>query len=169
MPSPALIVMSWSKLSLVLVMAILLTPVAITAADLSGPVAIISNSIDRPAATKLQKALMGMGIDAEVRSPEHYDESFSWAKIVVVLGGHKAPEGIGKIVGKMLTDREKEFLEKPYNGYYFFRRIGKVPVVIIAGNTRVETYEVVDTFILKGLDDLRRFLANKIVVIVPPY
>ena len=161
--------MNWSRLSYFLLLIALVTPTLALGAKLSGPIAIISNDIDLPSAMKLQKALMGMGLDSEIRPAEEYVYTFSWAKVVIILGGHKAPQGVGDIVSKLLTEKEKEFLEKPYHGYYFFRRVERTPVVIIAGNTRVETFEVVDTFILKGIEELRRFMSGGIAVVVPPY
>ncbi len=161
--------MGWSRFSYALILIVLTSSISVLGIKLSGPIAIVSNDIDMPAAKKLQKALLGMGLDSEIRSPEEYTYSFSWARVVIILGGHKAPQGIGDIVDKLLTQKEKEFLEKPYHGYYFFRRIGKTPVVIIAGSTRAETFEVVDTFVLKGIEELRKFMSSGVAVVVPPY
>ncbi len=64
----------------------------------SSSAAIISNSIDFPAAQKLKEYLESQGYDAEIRSPEEFWNLVS-KKIspIFILGGPDAYEGIGDL------------------------------------------------------------------------
>ncbi len=137
---------------------------------LTGPVAIISNQIDMPTAERMESVLTSMGFDVSIYTPYQFDKALEEAQFVIVLGGHKAPGGISEISGYLLSDKEKGLLEKRNYAYYFIKRASnRKPVVIVAGNDRFGTYRAANTFLIKGLPEVEKFLSYASPVLVVTY
>ncbi len=137
------------------------------ASSLTGPVAIVSNSIDMPTAERMKSVLEAMGFEVRIFSPQEYGEALEYGQFVIVLGGHKAPEGIGQISSSLLSPEEKTKLERRNYAYYFIKRgPGRKPVVVVAGNDRYGTYRAANTFLLKGLSQVDALLSSPGPVVV---
>ncbi|MDK2383607.1 MAG: hypothetical protein QI199_02205 [Candidatus Korarchaeota archaeon] len=141
--------------------------ILIQASSLTGPVAIVSNSIDMPTAERMKSVLEGMGFGVRIFSPQEYSEALEYGQFVIVLGGHKAPEGIGQISSSLLSPEEKIKLERKNYAYYFVKRgPGRKPVVVVAGNDRYGTYRAANTFLLKGLRQVDALISSPGPVVV---
>ena len=134
---------------LLLLLLVLLAPVdPFYSAEAQGSAIIISNQVDLPAAQKLEEYLESHGYQAEIKSPEAF-----WSKIsagispIFVLGGPDAYEGVGEISRQFLTEKEIKRL-RSWKGFgnFYIRMVNKVEVIILAGNTREETFEIVESF-----------------------
>ncbi len=157
------------NLSALMVLAILLAQSfsLIQASSLTGPVAIVSNSIDMPTAERMKSVLEAMGFEVRIFSPEEYSDALDYGQFVIVLGGHKAPEGIGQISSSLLSPEEKSKLERRNYAYYFVKRgPERKPVVVVAGNDRYGTYRAANTFLLKGLNQVDALLSSPGPVVV---
>ncbi len=138
-----------------------------SASSLTGPVAIVSNSIDMPTAERMKSVLEAMGFDVRIFSADEFDEALEYGQFVIVLGGHKAPEGIGSISASFLSQEEKAKLERKNYAYYFVKMgPGRKPIVIVAGNDRLGTYRAANTFLIKGLRDIEGFFSSPSPVLV---
>ncbi len=152
---------------MVMLISLVVTSSFSSASALTGPVAIISNSIDMPTAERTASILKGMGFEVRIFSPSEFDDAIKYGQFVIVLGGHKAPEGIGQISSKFLSTEEKAKLEGKNYAYYFIRRgPEKKPVVIVAGNDRFGTYRAANTFLIRGLKELSDFMTSPGIVVV---
>ncbi len=102
---------------------------------------VVANTIDYKLATDFFDWLREAGFEPIHVFPEQFD-SYKKEKLIVILGGHRAPEGTGSIVGDLLTPEEKAELEqKGAIKYFHLRDIYTVGqhIYIFAGNTREET------------------------------
>ncbi len=139
----------------------------ISASTLTGPVAIVSNSADMPTALRVKSVLQAMGLEVRIFSAQEYGDALEYGQFVIVLGGHRAPEGIGQISSALLSPQEKSKLDQRNFAYYFIKRgLGRKPVVVVAGNDRYGTYRAANTFLLKGLTQVERLLSSPGPVIV---
>ncbi|MBU7032080.1 MAG: hypothetical protein HXS53_06090 [Theionarchaea archaeon] len=93
------------------------------------PVSIFTNEFDYPAAWVLAQYLRSRGIPVRfIKSPE---ESTS---TLIIFGGHAA-RNTGEFVSGLLSDQQKEELERPGEGDVFFFP-GEIDIIIIAGADR---------------------------------
>jgi|Deesub1362B_J571_1020462.scaffolds.fasta_scaffold05958_2 hypothetical protein len=109
--------------------------------EVSGKIVILANLIDYALATDLFEYLRNAGYEVIHVLPENFD-SYKSEKNIIILGGHKAPEGVGEIVGDLLSAEQKAMLEKPGAVEMFTSRDIWAPgqrVIVLAGNTREET------------------------------
>jgi len=109
---------------------------------------IISNSVDLPAAQKLKEFLESQGYGVEIRGPEEFWDLVSGGvNPIFILGGPDAYEGIGEITRQFLTEKEIERL-RSWRGFgnFYIRIMNNVEVIILAGNTREETSQIVEAF-----------------------
>lgn len=134
--------------------------------ELTGPVAIVSNDIDIVTAESLRKSLESMEFEVEIFSPDELAKALSFAQFVILLGGHKAPGGIGDLVAPLLSGSEKANLEKKGYAYYFIRKAWGKYFVIIAGNDRFCTYRASNTFIVRGIRELRSYMQSPSIALV---
>lgn len=156
-----------SFIFLTLIMVLFLPLLTVRSTQITGPVAIVSNSIDMPTAKRMKSFFEAMDLRAKIFLPQEYDEALKYGQFVVVLGGHKAPEGVGQISSSLLSEEEKSKLERRNFAYYFVK-IGpnRKPVVVVAGNDRYGTYRAANTFLLRGLDELESMLSSPGVAMV---
>ncbi len=153
-------------LVLLLISLVTISPL-VSASVLTGPIAIVSNSIDMPTANRTASILREMGFKVKIFSPSEFDDALKYGQFVIILGGHKAPEGIGQISAKFLSAEEKAKLERKNYAYYFIKRgPERKPIVIIAGNDRFGTYRAANTFLIKGLKELSDFISSPGIVMV---
>ncbi len=137
---------------------ILLSPgVSFTLIMGSSSAVIISNQADFPAAQKLKGYLESQGYHVEIKGPEVFWNIITkGTNPIFILGGPDAYDGVGEISRQFLTEKEIERL-RSWEGFgnLYIRIIKNVEVVILAGNTRKETSEIVDSFKdIKILDEL---------------
>lgn len=155
--------------SLTLLLILVTSSIPISSVELTGPVAIISNEIDSVAAERLRSSLESMGFEVAVFPPERFGMAVDYAQFIIILGGHKAPGGVGDLVAPLLSIEEKANLEKKGYAYYFIKaRFGK-HLVIIAGNDRFGTYRAANTFLVRGIRELRAFMESPrtAIVVIP--
>ncbi len=104
-------------------------------------VVILANSIDLGLADDLISALQKAGIDVLIVDANNFS-TYSKRSYVIILGGHKAYEGIGEIVDRILNSSEKERIELGFVALKkksVFRSGGRV--YIFAGRNRSYTAE----------------------------
>jgi hypothetical protein len=109
--------------------------------QVSGKMVILANLIDYALATDFFEYLRNAGYEVVHVLPENFD-SYKSEKNIVILGGHKAPDGVGEVVGELLSKEQKEALEKPGAVEMFTFRDIWAPgqnIIVLAGNTREET------------------------------
>ncbi|RDD52969.1 MAG: hypothetical protein BA066_06895 [Candidatus Korarchaeota archaeon NZ13-K] len=137
----------------------------IATAELTGPVAIISNEIDRPTAERLRSSLEAMGFQVAIFPPEMLGEALNYAQFIIILGGHRAP-GVGELVAPLLSGEERSNLERRGYAYYFIKTRWGKPVIIIAGNDRFGTYRAANNFLIRGIRELRAIMQSPGVALV---
>ncbi len=120
----------------------------------------VANEFDSGAADSLEAHLskLGLEVDRSTRMPRGYDFYF-------ILGGPLARE-VGILSRRYLPRDESQALMN-VRGYWTFTlsHRGGRRVAVIAGHTRAETLEAVDSLIEKGVMD---FLINESVQVSPP-
>ncbi len=107
----------------------------------SGKIIVLANLIDYALASDFFEYLRSSGYEAIHVLPENFD-SYKTEKNIIILGGHKAPDGVGAIVGDLLSAEQKSELEKPGAVEMFTFEDIWAPgqhVIVLAGNTREET------------------------------
>jgi hypothetical protein len=100
------------KLALIAAAALLATPYS--AGQERPLVTVLANSIDQAASSEQINALAAGGLDVTTISaadlPSHQTDT-----LILILGGHQAPEGVGDVVGGIIEEKEKEELvASPY-------------------------------------------------------
>jgi len=104
---------------------------------------IVANTIDYRLASDLFTYLRDANYDAIHIFPEDFS-SYRKEQNIVILGGHKAPEGTGEIVSELLTSQQEEALEEEgaVKHYLVTERyaVGQ-RIHILAGHTREETQQ----------------------------
>ncbi|MBU7015068.1 MAG: hypothetical protein HXS52_09835 [Theionarchaea archaeon] len=124
--------------------------------SLFGPfreVILVCNSIDYEMTGKeLRTILTEKGYRVRRLSPDEFNVYRWFSPRVVLLGGHEAPEGMGDIVAALLSQSEKQMIEK--TGPYLFavdgRDFRKQSMIILAGKDREGTHEIT----LSRIDDI---------------
>jgi hypothetical protein len=109
--------------------------------QVSGKIVILANLIDYALATDLFEYLRNAGYEVVHVMPENFD-SYKSEKNIVILGGHRAYDGVGGIVGDLLSAEQKAELEKKGAARMFSFKDIWAPgqrVVVLAGSTREET------------------------------
>ncbi|HDI86004.1 MAG TPA: hypothetical protein ENF83_01175 [Candidatus Korarchaeota archaeon] len=124
-------------------------------AGTSGPLAVIvSNEADARSAEALSQFLSGRGAEVVVVSASELDQVEDRATAIFVLGGPEAYEGVGEISSRILTDLESDLLvNRPGYFNFFIRNVDGRHYVVLAGHTRVETYQAVMLFEQGGYQD----------------
>ena len=108
-------------------------------------VLLVCNNIDYEETGKeLKTILTEKGYIVRRITPQDYDVYRWFSPRIIMLGGHKSPEGMGEVVARILTEPEKKMLEKtgPYMFGYEdidFRNQG---IIILAGADREATHEI---------------------------
>jgi len=106
-------------------------------------VLILSNSIDLPAARELAINIGRYGVSITLTG----EEAGSLKDVIIVLGGPKAYEGIGKISKSCLpTPQSEKLISKEGSMVTVVSRKGEIEYVVIAGHTRVETAKAASEF-----------------------
>lgn len=88
---------------------ILFAVVCLLQAVSSQQVLILANSIDLELAGDYVKALEDAGVDVTVVQAQEFPQ-YREEKIIFILGGHHAPEGVGSIVDGILSEEDKGYL-----------------------------------------------------------
>jgi len=157
-------------LFLALVILILTPPLTTLQVKCSGSSgAIISNLADLPAARELEQYLKSKGYYVEIKSPGAF-----WSLVsadvnpIFILGGPDAYEGVGEITRQFLTQEEMDRL-RTWRGFgnLYIRILDGLQIVILAGNTRNETFEMVNTF--KKIDILQEIFRKEAKRQVNPF
>lgn len=82
-------------------------------AQAASAITVVGNSIDLPLAEGFLDNYLAQGIPVETVSADEF-QSHENDSLIMFLGGQNAPEGVGEIVGGILTEREKnELLNEP--------------------------------------------------------
>lgn len=131
---------------------ILLTILLVSANSAANPsVLVVANDIDHALAKTMYTTLMTAGANVTritaMELPMRRDGDF-----IIILGGHRAPQGVGEVVSTLLTSMEKRYLEGFESSSQVFPRnnntLGR-PVYVAAGYDREQTRKAW----LRGLAD----------------
>ncbi len=129
-------------------------------------IAIVSNSVDLPTARYLKEYALKKGFSCFILHPHEY-----WKierlnpSLVIILGGPKAYEGIGEIVsGYLNEEEERSLLVEGAMGVFY-----KDKVVILAGNTRIETRKAAETYIDEVLARLWKGPKPRVIWVIIGY
>ena len=101
-------------------------------------IVVLANSIDFPLAEDFVSGLEARGYRVIHVTAEQFQD-YKELPIIVILGGHKAPEGVGPIVDQLLSEDVKQYLETRgnYGMFLVFNPYAQGQVIwIIAGNDR---------------------------------
>ena len=111
-------------------------------------VGILSNSIDWEVTGKqLSKMLEEQGIKVNKVEPQQWSEGMKY-KVIIVLGGYLAPDGVGSIVSGYLTSEEKkQIMNEPS---IIVKRLKNQTVIIVAGRDRYLTGEALNIYRILG-------------------
>lgn len=108
-----------------------------------GPtVTVVANSIDGPLAEGYFITLNAAGIQTNQISAAEF-ESHRDDPVIFILGGHRAPEGVGDIISPILTESEKQELMSSWDAQRLIVlpnqwREGQL-VVVFAGHSKQQT------------------------------
>ncbi len=106
-------------------------------------IVVVANSIDYSLAKDFFEYLRSIGTEVVHIFPEYFDD-YKTEKRIIILGGHKAPEGTGDIIQKysLLYPEEMKELEKKGSAMIFKREnifTKDQKIIIIAGSDRYGT------------------------------
>jgi|GEM_PF-6517840 len=106
----------------------------------SAEIAVFSNSVERAGAENLFSFLKTRGIEAGVFNASEFEREKS-RKILIILGGPDAPEGIGELVRSLANRSEQEYFRVKGNKKMLAlsSKSGEQRIFIIAGSDRHET------------------------------
>ncbi len=111
-------------------------------------IVVLANSIDFPMAEDFVSSLETKGYRVIHVTAEQFQD-YKEIPIIVILGGHKAPEGVGSIVSQLLSEEIKQYLETRgnYGMFLVFNPYTQGQVVwIIAGSDRNLTRHAHSTY-----------------------
>lgn len=116
-------------------------------------VILVCNSIDYELTGKVMKSLLeDVGIPVHIITPEEFSFYRWFSPRIILLGGHRSPEGMGDIVSMVLTEPEKRMIEK--TGPYMFAvedlDFWKQSIIVLAGADREGTSIIA----LSRIDDI---------------
>ena len=122
-------------------------------------VLLVCNSIDYELTGKeLKTALEERGYAVRRITPQQFDTYRWFSPRIILLGGHQSPEGMGEIVGSLLTEPEQQMIEK--TGPYLFAHedidFPKQSMIFLAGKDREETRVIA----LARIDDIILWLQS---------
>ena len=110
-------------------------------------VLLVANSIDSVLATDFLTYLSENNVDATIVNASEFTDAMKVNnRLIIILGGPDAPEGIGEIVSGLLTEEEaskvrgagSELFTVKYDTYTY-RYTAKQKVIILAGSDRAAT------------------------------
>ena len=108
-------------------------------------VLLVCNSIDyEMAGDELKRVLTEKGYTVRRITPDEFDIYRWFSPKVILLGGHKSPEGMGEIVTTLLTEAEKTMIEKtgPYQFAHDNVDFKKQSMIFLAGKDREGTRDI---------------------------
>ncbi len=122
-------------------------------------IVVVANSIDYSLAKDFFEYLRNINIEVVHIFPEYFEE-YKNEKRIVILGGHKAPEGTGDIIKKysLLYPDEMKELEKKGSAMIFKRKdifTEGQRIIIVAGSDRYGTQKAHREFRKEILDYLK--------------
>jgi len=105
-------------------------------------VVLVCNTIDYDLTGRVMKSLLeDVGIPVVIIPPEEFGYYRWFSPRIILLGGHRSPEGMGDIVSMVLTEPEKRMIEK--TGPYMFAvddlDFRKQSIIVLAGADREGT------------------------------
>ncbi len=109
--------------------------------QVSGKIIVLANLIDYGLAADLFEYLRNAGYDVVHVLPGNFN-SYRSEKNIIILGGHRAYDGVGDIVGDLLSAQQKAELEQKGAVKMFSFSDIWAPgqrIIVLAGNTREET------------------------------
>ena len=121
-------------------------------------VVVVCNSIDYELTGRaLKGTLEEKGYTVKRVYPDEFGV-YRWiSPRIILLGGHQSPEGMGDIVGDIITDTEKRMIEMgPYLFAHDDRDFRNQSIIILAGKDREETKEIT----LARIDDIVMWLES---------
>lgn len=120
-------------------------------------VVVLANSIDYSGAQDFFGFLKNKGLEVNHITAEEFPQ-YKNEKFIILLGGHRAYEGVGDIVGQVLLPKEKNYLEHQGNRKLFVKtniwRKGQV-VLVIAGYNRELTRQAHGESKAQAVDNLK--------------
>lgn len=108
-------------------------------------VVLVCNSIDYEMTGKeLIDALKKEGFSVRRITPDEFSVYRWFSPRLILLGGHKSPEGMGEVSGSILTETEKKMIEKtgPYLFAYDDVDFRHQSIIILAGKDREDTHVI---------------------------
>jgi len=130
------------------VLGIDLKPPPTTAPPPKPKLVIAANTIDYPLAKEFLDVLKTTNLDIIYANPQTF-ESYKNEKLILILGGPDAPEGMGEIAKKYLTAEEQEFLRTKGSRKMFIKTASTnetnasvqqgQKLILLAGSDRQET------------------------------
>ncbi|MBU7044431.1 MAG: hypothetical protein HXS47_12645 [Theionarchaea archaeon] len=116
-------------------------------------VVLVCNSIDYDLTGKVMESLLeDLHIPIITISPREFQYYRWFSPRIILLGGHQAPEGMGDIVATILTEPEKQMIEK--TGPYMFSAddldFRNQSIIVLAGADREGTNSIA----LTRIDDI---------------
>lgn len=122
-------------------------------------VILVCNSIDYEVTGKeLKNTLQEKGFTVRRITPQEFDVYRWFSPRIILLGGHESPEGMGEIVGKILTETEKRMIEKtgPYQFAHDDVDFRNQSMLFFAGRDREGTHDIA----LARIDDIVMWLES---------
>ena len=122
-------------------------------------VLLVSNSIDYElTGRELKTILTEKGYNVRRITPAEFDVYRWFSPRIILLGGHKSPEGMGEIVSTILTETEMIMIEK--TGPYLFAHedidFRKQSIIVFAGADREGTHDIA----LSRIDEIIMWLES---------
>jgi hypothetical protein len=120
-------------------------------------VLLVCNSIDYELTGKeLKNILIDEGYIVRRVTPDTFDVYRWFSPKIILLGGHKSPEGMGDIVGTILSVSEQQMVEKKGMAMFAHDDVDfrNQSIVVLAGKDREETQEIT----LLRVDDIIMWL-----------
>ncbi len=120
-------------------------------------VAIVANSVDRPAGEELLNALRAGGANPELLRPDELN--VSEFDVIVVLGGPDAYEGVGNLTSTIIDQDAAHFVRHIVNSSIIYNGLlNGTDAVVVAGITRRETALAAKVFIAEGFANTKLYV-----------
>jgi hypothetical protein len=119
-------------------------------------VAVLANSIDYPESFGLLTLLRKNGFEV-FHNPASLFDNCKQSKFIVILGGPKAPEGVGEIVREILTEDEQNSVRRPKAKMIFVKNnvwADDQKVIVLAGVNRELTNAAIQENLERAADEV---------------
>ncbi|RLG39647.1 MAG: hypothetical protein DRN78_06465 [Thermoproteota archaeon] len=136
------------KLNIVPLLILLLLPtVTVYSAEERAPkVALLSNQADMKTAQFIGQLFNQSNVEYTILPPDSFEDALRQYEVLILLGGPRAYDGMGNITSNYIPPKNATTLINEPRTFIVSIYEGNREIIVLAGHTRVETFEAVPYF-----------------------